>query len=62
MRGGGISKYNLCAKPNCAAWLSILLSLLAIVVAGYVALKQANISEQQNKIALFEKKYKVYSK
>lgn len=48
------------AKPNCAAWLSILLSLLAIVVAGYVALKQANISEQQNKIALFEKKYKVY--
>lgn len=49
------------ATPNCAAWLSILLSFLAIVVAGHVALKQAKISEQQNRIALFEKRMECYT-
>lgn len=48
------------ATPNWADELSLLLSLLAIAVAGYVAWKQAKISEQQNKIALFEKRYVVY--
>lgn len=62
------------ATPNIAAWLSVVLSFLAIVVASIVAWKQgiimktqneiaqkqAAISEQQNKIALFEKRYDVY--
>ena len=51
---------NTIASPNWADKLSLLLSLAAIIVAGYVALKQAKISEQQNKIALFEKRYVVY--
>lgn len=51
---------NTIASPNWADKLSVLLSFLAIVVAGHVALKQAKISEQQNKIALFEKRYVVY--
>lgn len=55
------------ATPNWAAILSVIISLLAVVVAGFVAWKQieiskrqADISNKQNKIALFEKKYEVY--
>ena len=55
------------ATPNCAAWLSVAVSLLAVLVAGVVAwrqniiaAKQAEIAEQQNKIALFEKRFSVY--
>lgn len=55
------------ATPNWADIASVGLSLLAVVVAGFVAwkqnaisLKQAEIAEQQNKIVLFEKRYTVY--
>ncbi len=55
------------AAPNWADKLLFISSLLAIVAAIFVAhrqngivLKQAEIAEQQNKIALFEKRYTVY--
>lgn len=55
------------ATPNWADIASVGLSLLAVIVAGFVARRQnkiskqqADISEQQNKIALFEKRYDVY--
>lgn len=62
------------ATPNWAAILSVVISLLAVVVAGFVAWrqygitkmqndisqKQAEIAEQQNRIALFEKRYELY--
>lgn len=50
-----------------AAWVGVIMSFLAILVAGYVALKQieisriqADISDKQNKIALFDKRFSVY--
>ena len=62
------------ATPNWADILSVILSLLAVIVAGIVAWKQieiakkqneiseqqAKIMDQQNKIAVFDKQYKVY--
>lgn len=58
---------NTIATPNWADIISVCFSLFAIIVAGIVGwrqnkivLKQAEISEQQNKIALFEKRYAVY--
>lgn len=55
------------AEPNCADILSVVFSFLAIVVAGVVAWRQnkiskqqADISEQQNKIAVFDKRYDLY--
>lgn len=64
------------ATPNWADIASVGLSLLAVVVAGFVAWKQvkiakkqneiaekqAGIAGQQNRIALFEKRYKIYDK
>lgn len=63
------------ATPNWAAIASVVISFLAVIVAGFVAwkqfeitkkqneivVKQAEIAEQQNKIALFEKRYEVYT-
>lgn len=50
-----------------AAWTGVIMSFLAVLVAGYVALKQieisriqADISDKQNKIALFDKRFSVY--
>lgn len=65
---------NTIAAPNCADKLSVLLSLLAILAAGFVAWRQNKISreqteiskrqteiaDRQNKIALFEKRHEIY--
>ena len=58
---------NTIATPNCADKLSVLLSLLAIFVAGFVAWrqneisrKQTDIADKQNKIALFERRFEIY--
>lgn len=48
------------ASPNYADKLALILSLIAILCATGVAIFQSRISNQQNKIALFEKKYSVY--
>lgn len=48
------------ASPNYADKLALVLSLIAILCATGVAIFQVRISNQQNKIALFEKRYKVY--
>lgn len=48
------------ASPNSADKLALVLSLVAILCATGVAIFQASISNQQNKIALFEKRYEVY--
>lgn len=56
------------ATPNWADILSVVLSLLAVTVAGVVAWKQskisreqASIADKQNKIALFEKRLEIYN-
>lgn len=56
------------AMPNWAAIASAGLSLLAVLVAGFVAWKQieisknqAEISEQQTQIALFDKRFELYN-
>ena len=58
---------NTIAAPNWAAIMSVCFSLLAIIVAGFVAWKQIEISrkqsdiaDKQNKIALFEKRLEIY--
>ena len=55
------------ATPNWAAILSVIISLFAVAVAGFVAWKQnkiseqqAKIMEQQNKIAIFDKQFELY--
>lgn len=62
------------ATPNCAAWISAIAALSAVVVAVVVAFMQNKISqkqneiskqqmkiaEQQNKIALFKERYLIY--
>lgn len=59
------------AAPNWADKMALLVSFLAMLIAAGVAiyvarkqnkivLKQAEIAEQQNKIALFEKRFEVY--
>lgn len=62
------------ATPNCAAWISAIAALSAVVVAVVVAFmqnrisqkqneiskQQVKIAEQQNKIALFKERYLVY--
>ncbi len=50
------------ASPNWVDILSLVTSILAIVVAGIVAYRQVDISKQQNKIALFELRYKMYNR
>lgn len=59
---------NTIAAPNWADIASVGLSLLAVVVAGFVAwkqnkiiLKQAEIAEQQNKISLLEERITIYN-
>lgn len=62
------------AAPNWADKLSVVISLLAVIVAGFVAWKQygitkkqnelseqqAKIMDQQNKIAVFDKQFELY--
>lgn len=38
-----------------------MISIIAVLVAGIVAYKQADFSKQQNKISLFELRYKIFS-
>lgn len=63
------------ATPNWADIASVGLSLLAVIVAGFVAwkqfeiakeqneivLKQAEIADKQNQIALFDKRFELYN-
>lgn len=58
---------NTIAAPNWADIMSVCLSLLAVVVASFVAWrqneisrKQTDIADKQNKIALFEKRLEIY--
>lgn len=58
---------NTIAAPNWADIMSVCFSLLAVVVAGIIAWRQNEISkkqtfiaENQNKIALFEKRFEIY--
>lgn len=55
------------AISACAAWMSAMATLDAVIVAIIIAIKQnkiaqkqTEISEQQNKIVLFEKRYEFY--
>lgn len=62
------------ATPNWADKLSVIISLLAVIVAGFVAWRQygiakrqneiseqqAKIMDQQNKIAIFDKQFELY--
>ena len=58
---------NTIATPNWADILGVCFSLMAVIVACLVALKQNEISrkqtdiaDKQNKIALFEKRFEIY--
>lgn len=66
---------NAIATPNWADIMGVFLSLFAIIVAGFVAWrqneisrkqteilkKQTSISDKQNRIALFEKRFEIYN-
>ena len=59
---------NTIATPNWADIMSVVFSLLAIIVAGFVAWrqneisrKQSDIADKQNRIALFEKRFEIYN-
>lgn len=67
IRNIAVEAATIIANPNWAAKWSLVMSALAIVVAGIVALrqneiakKQSDIADRQNKIALFEKRYEIY--
>lgn len=49
------------ATPNWADKWAVILSVLAIIAATTVAFQQVKIQKQQNRIALFEKRYKTYN-
>ena len=57
-------KNKLEAVSACAAWVGIVVSIISVLISGlaiYYAIKvPKTIAEQQNKIALFEKRYEVY--
>lgn len=49
------------AEPNYADKAAILISAIAALLAFAVAYRQVGISKQQNKISLFELRYKMYN-
>ena len=56
------------AISACATWAGVIMSSVAIIVAGIVAWrqneisrKQTDIADKQNKIALFEKRLEIYN-
>ena len=56
------------AISACATWAGVIMSSVAIVVAGIVAWrqneisrKQTDVADKQNKIALFEKRFEIYN-
>lgn len=48
---------NTIATPNCAAWLSAIAALAAVVAAIIIAIKQNKIAKQQTEIAAEQNKF-----
>lgn len=48
------------AQPRFIDWLAVVLSVFSIAVSGAAILFAVRVADKQNKIALFEKRYKIF--